>query len=182
MLFDLKGKRKRLVQVVYVGLAILFGGAWCCSVSAATSAEAWSMPSRAPAARSTGPSSDLVEQRRAPRGANPRNPAAGSPSCGPSSTSRPPPEGSDPETGQLTDRGQQAIIEVAQAWERYLRLKPEEDRSERRLSSPRSPIGALAGLRQGRARRKSFRRRRGRARTAISSWPTSPTAPGRSRR
>ena len=26
MLFDLKGKRKRLVQVVYVGLAILFGG------------------------------------------------------------------------------------------------------------------------------------------------------------
>ena len=26
MLFDLKGKRKRLVQVVYLGLAILFGG------------------------------------------------------------------------------------------------------------------------------------------------------------
>ena len=26
MLFDLKGKRKRLVQVVYVMLAILFGG------------------------------------------------------------------------------------------------------------------------------------------------------------
>jgi tetratricopeptide (TPR) repeat protein len=36
------------------------------------------------------------------------------------------PEGSDAETGQLTDRGQQAIIEVAQAWERYLRLKPEK--------------------------------------------------------
>ena len=36
------------------------------------------------------------------------------------------PEGSDAETGQLTDRGQQAIIEVAQAWERYLRLKPKK--------------------------------------------------------
>ena len=48
------------------------------------------------------------------------------------------PEGSDAETGQLTDRGQQAIIEVAQAWERYLRLKPEK------IDSSAASFAALA--------------------------------------
>jgi tetratricopeptide (TPR) repeat protein len=35
-------------------------------------------------------------------------------------------EGSDAETGALTDRGQQAIVEVSQAWERYVKLKPKK--------------------------------------------------------
>jgi tetratricopeptide (TPR) repeat protein len=35
-------------------------------------------------------------------------------------------EGSDAETGALTDRGQQAIIEVTQAWDRYAKLKPKK--------------------------------------------------------
>ena len=36
------------------------------------------------------------------------------------------PEGSDAETGQLTDKGQQAITAAAHAWERYLKLKPKK--------------------------------------------------------
>jgi tetratricopeptide (TPR) repeat protein len=35
-------------------------------------------------------------------------------------------EGSDPQTGQLTDKGQSAVIETANAWERYLKLKPKK--------------------------------------------------------
>ena len=38
----------------------------------------------------------------------------------------PRPAGSDAETGALTDRGQQAVVEVTQAWERYLKLKPKK--------------------------------------------------------
>ena len=182
MLFDLKGKRKRLVQVVYVTLAILFGGGLVLfgvggNVSGGlstpssgdgqrghdrSSATAWSAPS---AARRADP--DDAEARLALV----RAAATASPH---------PPEGSDAETGALTDRGQQAIIEVAQAWERYLRLKPEKIDSERRRVRGARIRGA-AGLRQGRGDAAARRSRPGRARTATSSSPTSPTARGRSR-
>ena len=127
MLFDLKGKRKRLVQVVYLGLAILFGGGLVLfGVGGNVSG---GLGRRLQGHRQRG--HERLQRpggaRRAPRGAPIRasrrrwldvvraqfNLASS-------------PEGSDAETGQLTDRGQQAIIEVAQAWERYLRLKPEK--------------------------------------------------------
>src|SRR5206468_2078665 len=36
------------------------------------------------------------------------------------------PDGSDQKTGQLSDKGQQAVVETVSAWERYLKLKPKK--------------------------------------------------------
>ena len=70
--------------------------------------------------------SDLVE--RAERRAAAQSAQPGGPARRPAGSVQPRvlAEGSDAETGQLTDRGQQAIIEVAKAWERYLRLEPKK--------------------------------------------------------
>ena len=95
------------------------------------------------------PSATWSSAPSAARPRNPRNPAAWLAVVRAQFNLASSPEGSDAETGQLTDRGQQAIIEVAQAWERYLRLKPEEDRPERRLVR-RARLRGAPGLRQGR--------------------------------
>ena len=182
MLFDLKGKRKRLVQVVYVGLAILFGGGLVLfgvggNVSGGLiDAFKGSGSGRHQRLQRPGRSAPSAERR-----ANPREPEAWLAVVRAQFNLASSPEGSDAETGPLTDRGQQAIIEVAQAWERYLRLKPEEDRRERRrLRRPR--LRRAPGLRQGRRDAGALGEGTARARTAISSSPTSPTARGRSRR
>jgi tetratricopeptide (TPR) repeat protein len=126
MLFDLTGKRKRLVQVVYIGLAVLFGGGLVLFGVGGNVSGGLIDAFRGTGSAETSAFDDLVEraERRAVR--DPRNPDAQLAVVRAQFNLASSPQGSDAETGQLTDRGQQAIIEVAQAWERYLRLDPKE--------------------------------------------------------
>ena len=129
MLFDLKGKRKRLVQVVYVMLAILFGGGLVLfgvggNVSGGL-VDAFRGSGGGGADNSA--FTDARRAGRAPGGAQPgRARRRGSRCVRAQFNLASSPAGSDAETGALTDRGQQAVIEVTQAWERYVKLKPEK--------------------------------------------------------
>lgn len=126
MLFDLKGKRKRLVQVVYLGLAILFGGGLVLFGVGGNVSGGLIDAFRGGGSANTSAFGDLVERAERRAAANPREPEVWLDIARAQFNLASSPEGSDAETGQLTDRGQQAIIEVAQAWERYLRLKPKK--------------------------------------------------------
>jgi hypothetical protein len=127
MLFDLKGRRKRLVQVVYVGLAVLFaGGLVLFGVGGNVSGGLVDAFRGGGGDANSGQFTDLAEQAQRRAARNPRNEDAWLAVVRAQFNLASSTEGSDPETGQLTDRGQQAIIEVVQAWERYLRLKPDE--------------------------------------------------------
>jgi len=126
MLFDLKGKRKRLVQVVYVTLAVLFGGGLVLFGVGGNVSGGLIDAFKGTGSADTAAFDDLVERAERRAASNPRSPAAQLAVVRAQFNVASSTEGSDPETGQLTDRGQQAIIEVAQAWERYLRLKPEK--------------------------------------------------------
>jgi tetratricopeptide (TPR) repeat protein len=126
MLFDLKGKRKRMVQVVYLGLAILFGaGLVLFGVGGASGGLIDAFKGSGGGGNSSA-FSDLVQRAEQKAARNPRDPAAQLDLLRAQFNLASSTEGSDAETGALTDRGQQAIIEVAQAWERYLRLKPKK--------------------------------------------------------
>jgi hypothetical protein len=127
MLFDLKGKRKRLVQVVYVGLAILFGGGLVLfGVGGNASGGLVDIFRGGGGDAQTSQFGDLAERASRRAALNPRSPEAQLAVVRAQFNLASSAEGSDAETGQLTDRGQQAIIEVVQAWERYLRLKPKK--------------------------------------------------------
>jgi tetratricopeptide (TPR) repeat protein len=128
LLFDLKGKRKRLVQVVYLMLAVLFGGGLVLfGVGGNVSGgliDAFRGSGGGEA--DTSAFTDVVDraERRAAR--NPDDPAAQIALVRAQFNLASSPVGSDAETGALTDRGQQAVVEVTQAWERYEKLKPKE--------------------------------------------------------
>jgi len=126
MLFDLKGKRKRLVQVVYLGLAILFGGGLVLFGVGGNVSGGLIDAFKGTGSADTSAFGDLVERAERRAAANPREPDVWIDVLRAQFNLASSPEGSDAETGRLTDRGQQAIIEVAQAWERYQRLKPEK--------------------------------------------------------
>lgn len=127
MLFDLKGKRKRLVQVVYVTLAVLFGGGLVLfGVGGNVSGGLVDAFRGGGDGGTTSAFSDIVKraERRAAR--NPDDPEAQLALLRAQFNLASSTEGSDAETGALTDRGQQAIVEVTQAWERYEKLKPKK--------------------------------------------------------
>jgi tetratricopeptide (TPR) repeat protein len=126
MLFDLKGKRKRLVQVVYLGLAILFGAGLVLFGVGGSSGGLIDAFKGGGGGGDSSAFSDLVQraERRAAR--NPRDPQAQLEIIRAQFNLASSTEGSDAETGQLTDRGQQAIVEISQAWERYLKLEPKK--------------------------------------------------------
>jgi hypothetical protein len=138
MLFDLKGKRKRLVQVVYLGLAILFGAGLVLFGVGGSSGGLIDAFKGGGGGGDSSAFSDLVQraERRAAR--NPRDPQAQLEIIRAQYNLASSTEGSDAETGQLTDRGQQAIIEMSQAWERYLKLKP------KKIDSSAAAYAALA--------------------------------------
>ena len=86
------------------------------------------------------------------------------------------PAGSDAETGALTDRGQQAVVEVTQAWDRYAKLKPKKiDASGATFAA--LAFGALQDYDKAAEIQQLVARGAARARTGTSSSPTSPTAP-----
>ena len=126
MLFDLKGKRKRLVQVVYLGLAILFGGGLVLFGVGGNVSGGLVDAFKGTGSADTTVFSDRVERAEAAAERRPRDADAWLEVVRAQLSFAQSPEGSDAETGQLTDKGQQAIIEVTEAWERYLRLEPEK--------------------------------------------------------
>ena len=126
MLFDLKGKRKRLVQVVYVMLAILFGGGLVLFGVGGNVSGGLIDAFKGTGSADTTAFTDRVERAESRAARQPRNPEAWLEVVRAEISLAQSPEGSDAETGELTDRGQQAIVQVAEAWERYLRLEPEK--------------------------------------------------------
>jgi tetratricopeptide (TPR) repeat protein len=126
MLFDLKGKRKRLVQVVYLGLAILFGAGLVLFGVGGSSGGLIDAFKGGGGDASTSAFDDLVQRAERKAARRPHDPEAQLEVVRAQFNLASSPAGSDADTGALTDRGQQAIIEVSQAWERYLRLKPKK--------------------------------------------------------
>jgi tetratricopeptide (TPR) repeat protein len=127
MLFDLKGRRKRLVQVTYVVLAVLFGGSL---VLFGTGSSVSGGLIDAITGNSGGSDSsvfkDQVERTKKAAARRPKSEEAWLDVVRAEFNLAASPDGSDPETGQLTGDGQQAILETAGAWERYLKLKPKK--------------------------------------------------------
>jgi tetratricopeptide (TPR) repeat protein len=127
MLFDLKGRRKRLVQVTYICLAVLFGGSL---VLFGTGSSVSGGLVDAITGNSGGGDknvfSDQVERDKKAVAANPQNEQAWLDLVRAEFNLAASDEGSDQQTGQLTDKGQTAVIETTNAWERYLKLKPKK--------------------------------------------------------
>src|SRR6266540_3654899 len=125
MLFDLRGKRKRLVQVTYLALAILFGGSL---VLFGTGSSVSGGLIDAITGNSGGGGSsvfqDQVKNAKKQTLRTPRSERAWLDLVRAEFNLAASPEGSDAQSGQLTDTGQQAVIETATSWERYLKLKP----------------------------------------------------------
>jgi tetratricopeptide (TPR) repeat protein len=128
LLFDLKGKRKRLVQVVYVMLAILFGGGLVLfGVGGNVSGgliDAFRGSGSGGADNSA--FTDVVDRAQRQVARNPDDPDAWIAVVRAQFNLASSPAGSDASTGALTDRGQQAVVEVTQAWDRYEKLKPKK--------------------------------------------------------
>src|SRR5687768_16367349 len=110
MLFDLKGKRKRLVQVVYVTLAILFGGGLVLfGVGGNVSGGLVDAFRGGGDGEVNSVFSDNVEEAKRRVVRNPDSAAARLALVRAQFQFASSTEGSDAETGALTDRGQQAI-------------------------------------------------------------------------
>jgi tetratricopeptide (TPR) repeat protein len=127
MLFDLKGKRKRVVQVTYLGLAILFGGSL---VLFGTGSSVSGGLVDAITGNSGGGSKsvfeDQVDRTRKAVRANPKSEQAWLDLTRAEFNLAASPDGSDSKTGQLSDEGKQAVLDTITAWERYLKLKPKK--------------------------------------------------------
>jgi tetratricopeptide (TPR) repeat protein len=126
MLFDVRGRRKRVIQVVYVGLAVLFGASL---VLFGTGSGVNGGLFDAITGGGGGNNSVFSDQYKAAQKRarlTPKNPGAQTELVRASFNLAASTEGSDSQTGQLTDKGQQAITSAAAAWERYLKLKPKQ--------------------------------------------------------
>jgi tetratricopeptide (TPR) repeat protein len=127
MLFDLKGKRKRVVQVTYLGLAVLFGGSL---VLFGTGSSVSGGLIDAITGNNSGGSNSVFQQQvdrtqKAVR-ANPKSEQAWLDLTRAEFNFAASPDGSDAESGQLTDKGQQAVLATIDSWERYLKLRPKK--------------------------------------------------------
>ena len=127
MLFDLKGKRKRVVQVTYVALAVLFGGSLVLfGTGSSVSGGLIDAITGNNSGGSTSAFQDQVNRTRAAVRANPKSEQAWLDLTRAEFNLAASPDGSDPETGQLSEKGKQAVLETINSWERYLKLKPKK--------------------------------------------------------
>jgi tetratricopeptide (TPR) repeat protein len=127
LLFDLKGRRKRVVQVTYMGLAILFGaGLVLFGVGGNVSGGLIDAFRGGNGGSGTSVFSENVKQAEQRAARNPKSEPAQLALVRAQFQFASSTEGSDAQTGALTDKGQQAIVEVAQAWDRYLKLHPKK--------------------------------------------------------
>jgi tetratricopeptide (TPR) repeat protein len=127
MLFDLKGRRKRVVQVTYVILAILFGGSLVLfGTGSGVSGGLVDAITGNSGSTNNSAFQDQVNEARKAVQANPKSEQAWLELTRAEFNLAASPDGSDPETGALTDTGQQAVLETINAWERYIKLKPKK--------------------------------------------------------
>jgi tetratricopeptide (TPR) repeat protein len=127
MLFDLKGKRKRVVQVTYLGLAILFGGSLV--LFGTGSSVSGGLIDAITGNNSSGGTSafqDQVNRTRKTVQANPKSEQAWLDLTRAEFNLAASPDGSDADTGQLSDTGKQAVLDTITSWERYLKLHPKK--------------------------------------------------------
>src|SRR5262245_34307938 len=127
MLFDLKGKRKRVVQVTYIGLAILFGGSLV--LFGTGSSVSGGLLDAITGNNGGGGGSvfqNQVDNAKKQVQANPKNAQAWLNLTRAQFNLAASSDGSDQKTGQLNDKGKQAVLETEAAWERYLKLKPKK--------------------------------------------------------
>ncbi len=124
MLFDVRGRRKRVVQVVYLGLAILFGASL---VFFGTGSgvngglfDAFTGGGGGSSSVFTDQYNKARERARVAPAAPRRRPRW----CVPPTTWPPRRRAPTRRPGRSVDKGQAAITAAAVAWERYLRLKP----------------------------------------------------------
>jgi tetratricopeptide (TPR) repeat protein len=165
MLFDLKGRRKRLVQVTYVALAVLFGGGLVLFGVGGNVSGGLVDAFKGGGDSDTTAFTDRAERAERVAARRPNDPDAWLEIVRAELSLAQSPEGSDAETGQLTDKGQQAIVEASQAWERYLRLKP------KKIDANAASFAALAyGALQEYDKAVEAQRLSVRARPSANSW------------
>jgi hypothetical protein len=126
MLFDLRGRRRRLIQTIYLGLAILLGGGLVLfGIGGEVSG------GLVDAVRGNGGGGDsrieqqeeqAVERTRA----NPRDAAAWAALARARYQVAGQGENYDQNTGTFTEDGRARLRSADQAWQRYLELEPEE--------------------------------------------------------
>jgi tetratricopeptide (TPR) repeat protein len=127
MLFDVRGRRKRVIQVVYVGLAVLFGASLVLfGTGSGTNGGLFDAITGGGGGGGGSVFSDQYDKALKQARLTPRSPAAQEELVRASFNLASSSDGSDSQTGQLTDKGQQAITAAAAAWERYLKLKPKK--------------------------------------------------------
>jgi hypothetical protein len=122
MLFDVRGRRKRVIQVVYVGLAVLFGASL---VFFGTGSGVNGGLFDAFTGGGGGDASvfeDQYDEARAKAQTAPRSPEAQVAVVRASYNYA----ADESQTGTPSDKAQAAIIAAATAWERYLKLKPKK--------------------------------------------------------
>lgn len=126
MLFDLRGKRRRTVQVVYASLAILMGGGLVL-FGIGGDVQGGIVDAFRGEETSTedlfGDRIDALEQRVA---ANPQSPEAWAQLAKLHYQVAGTGENFDQSTGTFTESGVQELAQAERAWERYLALDPEE--------------------------------------------------------
>jgi tetratricopeptide (TPR) repeat protein len=127
MLFDLKGKRKRVVQVTYLALAVLFGGSLVLfGTGSSVSGGLIDAITGNNSSATTSVFQDQVNRTKKAVRANPKSEQAWLDLTRAEFNLAASPDGSDSSSGQLTDKGKQAVLETINAWERYLKLKPKK--------------------------------------------------------
>ncbi len=126
MLFDLKGRRKRMVQVTYLGLAVLFGGSLVLFGTGSSVSGGLIDAITGKSSGSSSPFQDQVNRTRKTAQANPKSQQAWLDLTRAEFNLAASSDGSDPKTGQLTNTGRQAVLDTVSAWERYLKLHPKK--------------------------------------------------------
>jgi tetratricopeptide (TPR) repeat protein len=127
MLFDLKGKRKRVVQVTYLGLAILFGGSLVLfGTGSSVSGGLIDAITGNNGSSANSVFQDQVDRTQKAVRAKPKSEQAWLDLTRAQFNLAASPDGSDAQTGELTNTGQQAVLETINAWERYLKLRPKK--------------------------------------------------------
>jgi tetratricopeptide (TPR) repeat protein len=127
MLFDLKGKRKRVVQVSYVALAVLFGGSLVLfGTGSSVSGGLIDAITGNNGGGSTSVFQDQVNRTQKAVQTNPKSEQAWLDLTRAQFNLAASAEGSDAKTGQLTNKGRQAVLDTISSWERYLKLRPKK--------------------------------------------------------
>jgi hypothetical protein len=125
LLFDLRGRRKRLIQVTYLILAVLFGaGLVLFGVGTGGGPGGLLDAFKNSGANSSSVFDQSIKSAKQKTVQDPRDRRAWLELARAEFNLSNSPVGTDQNTGQLSDKGQQAAVGGVDAWEHYLKLKP----------------------------------------------------------